>query len=99
MSKQWTPAAALERLATFDMCVQLYNQLDEMPAKAALSDSRKALTMLATARTALEAAHHELTALHGLMAYDGAAPRESFPIQTTAVLAQIEAVLDAEPHP
>src|SRR5947199_116777 len=42
---------------------------------------------------ALEAARHELTTLHGLVACDGAAPEETWSIDTSKVLAQLDAVL------
>lgn len=47
-------------------------------------------------RRALEAAHHELATLNGLMAYDGVdtrTPPEAFQIDTSKTMALIEQVL------
>lgn len=44
-------------------------------------------------RAALEAARHELTTLHGLIAADGAAPHETWSIDTAAVVAAIDEAL------
>ena len=44
-------------------------------------------------RQALEAARHELTTLHGLTAADGAAPLETWVIDTHAVTAAIDEAL------
>ena len=43
--------------------------------------------------TALRAAHHELTTLHGLRAYDGAAPGHEWAIDVSAALALLDAAL------
>ena len=45
-------------------------------------------------RKALEAARHELTTLHGLIAADGAAPQETWSIDTSAVVAAIDEALN-----
>lgn len=42
---------------------------------------------------ALEAARHELTVMHGLMAFDGAAPQVTWPIDTRKVVALIDGAL------
>jgi hypothetical protein len=42
---------------------------------------------------ALKAAQHELTTLNGLVAADGAAPSETWKLDTTATLAKIDAAL------
>lgn len=44
-------------------------------------------------RKALEMARHELTTLHGLMAADGAAPSETWSIDTSAVVSAIDDAL------
>ena len=45
-------------------------------------------------RKALEIARHELTILHGLIAADGAAPKETWNIDTSAVVAAIDEALN-----
>ena len=45
-------------------------------------------------RDALEMARHELTTLHGLIAADGAAPRETWSIDTMGVTSVIDDVLN-----
>lgn len=42
---------------------------------------------------ALEAARHELVTLNGLIAADGAAPNETFPIDCTNVLIMVDEAL------
>ena len=44
-------------------------------------------------RKALEIARHELTTLHGLIAADGAAPSETWSIDTCAAVAAIDDAL------
>ena len=44
-------------------------------------------------RKALESARHELTTLHGLIAADGAAPQETWSIDTGDVVAAIDEAL------
>lgn len=44
-------------------------------------------------RAALEDARHELTTLHGLYAFDGAAPKESWRLDTSKTLAKIDGAL------
>ena len=44
-------------------------------------------------RMALEIALHELTTFHGLVVCDGAAPNETFDIDTNAATQRIEAVI------
>ena len=44
-------------------------------------------------KKALEAARHELTTLHGLVAFDGAAPAHTWPIDTSEVLRIIDKAL------
>jgi hypothetical protein len=44
-------------------------------------------------RKALEAARHELTTLHGLLAADGVAPQETWAIDTSATIALIDEAL------
>ena len=41
-------------------------------------------------RTALEAARHELSTLHGLYAFDGEAPEETWRLDTTQVVGLID---------
>lgn len=41
----------------------------------------------------LEVARYELTTLHGLIAADGAAPQETFPVDTSAALALLDQVI------
>jgi outer membrane protein TolC len=48
-------------------------------------------------REALEDARHELATLHGLHAFDGAAPEESWRLDTSKVLAKIDEALGARP--
>jgi hypothetical protein len=48
-------------------------------------------------RKALEIARHELTTLHGLIAADGAAPTETWTIDTNRVVAAIDEVLSESP--
>jgi hypothetical protein len=43
---------------------------------------------------ALEIARHELTTLHGLIAADGAAPQETWSIDTSAAVKSIDDVLN-----
>lgn len=45
-------------------------------------------------RKALEIARHELTTLHGLIAVDGAAPNETWSIDTSAAVAAIDDALN-----
>lgn len=45
-------------------------------------------------RKALETARHELTTLHGLIAADGAAPNETWSIDTSAAVAAIDDALN-----
>lgn len=45
-------------------------------------------------KKALEEARHELTTLHGLVAADGAAPQETWVIDTNAVIAVIDQALN-----
>jgi hypothetical protein len=45
-------------------------------------------------RKALEIARHELTTLHGLIAADGAAPNETWSIDTSAAVAAIDDALN-----
>lgn len=45
-------------------------------------------------RKALESARHELTTLHGLIAADGAAPQETWSIDTSAVVSAIDEALN-----
>lgn len=47
-------------------------------------------------RKALKKARHELATLHGLTARDGAGTPETWTIDTSAVLAQIDAAMAAE---
>jgi hypothetical protein len=49
-------------------------------------------------RRALEAAQHELTALHGLHAHDGD-PAQTWQVDTAGVLAQLDAALAALDSP
>lgn len=42
---------------------------------------------------ALELVRHELTVMHGLMAFDGAAPQVAWPIDTTKAVALIDGAL------
>lgn len=42
---------------------------------------------------ALEVALHELTTLHGLIAADGAAPQETFPVDTSTAVAFIDQII------
>lgn len=44
-------------------------------------------------KAALEEARHELTTLHGLYAFDGAAPEESWRLDESKVLAKMDEVL------
>jgi hypothetical protein len=44
-------------------------------------------------RDALESARHELTTLHGLHAFDGEAPKETFVIDTSECIRKLDAVL------
>jgi hypothetical protein len=44
-------------------------------------------------RMALEIALHDLTCFHGLVVCDGAAPNETFEIDTNAITQRIEAVI------
>ncbi len=44
-------------------------------------------------REALEEARHELTTLHGLYAFDGAAPEESWRLNTSKTLTKIDEAL------
>jgi hypothetical protein len=46
-------------------------------------------------KQALEAARHELVTLDGLLAADGCAPHETWTIDTSAVVALIDAALAA----
>jgi hypothetical protein len=41
-----------------------------------------------------EAARHELTTLHGLYAFDGAAPSETWRISTAAAMEVLDGALD-----
>lgn len=45
-------------------------------------------------RKALEMARHELTTLHGLIAADGAAPNETWSIDTSAAVSAIDDALN-----
>ena len=45
-------------------------------------------------REAMEAARHELVTLDGLTAADGAAPTETFVINTKAAIAKLDATLN-----
>lgn len=56
------------------------------------ADHQRALHV-AKQRSALEAARHELTTLHGLIAADGAAPHETWSIDTSSVVAMIDEAL------
>jgi hypothetical protein len=56
--------------------------------------ARKDIDMNDKQRKALEAARHELTTLHGLIAADGAAPQETWPIDTSAVVAAIDEAIN-----
>ena len=47
-------------------------------------------------KNALDAARHELTTLHGLLAADGAAPSETWTINVADTLALIDAALASE---
>ena len=47
-------------------------------------------------KNALDAARHELTTLHGLLAADGAAPNETWTINVADTLALIDAALASE---
>ena len=44
-------------------------------------------------KAALEAARHELTTLNGLLAADVVVPAETWVIDTTKILAQLDAVI------
>lgn len=44
-------------------------------------------------KQALEAARHELVTLHGLLAADGASPSETWVIDTSAAIAQLDMAL------
>ena len=46
-------------------------------------------------KAALEAARHELVTLHGLLAADGVAPEETFSIDTTKIVEQLDSVIEA----
>jgi hypothetical protein len=48
-------------------------------------------------REALEDARHELTTLHGLYAFDGEAPEESWRLDTSKTLAKLDEALGARP--
>lgn len=64
---------------------------------AAAREGVPALVALVTRqRAALEVARHALTTLHGLVAHDGEAPGETFPIDETATIATIDAALSGE---
>ena len=45
-------------------------------------------------KAALEAAHHELTTLNGLLAADAVSPAETWTIDTTNLLKQLDAVIE-----
>ena len=49
-------------------------------------------------RKALEIARHELTTLHGLIAADGAAPSETWSIDTSAAVVAIDDALSEGAH-
>lgn len=49
---------------------------------------------MAGMRSALEDARHELTTLHGLLAADGAVPDQTWTIDTSATVEEIDAALD-----
>lgn len=46
-------------------------------------------------KAALEAARHELVTLHGLIAADAVSPEDTFSIDTTEIVAQLDAVIEA----
>jgi len=46
-------------------------------------------------RSALEAARHELTTLHGLVAADGAAPTETWTLDESHVIRQLDEAIES----
>jgi hypothetical protein len=46
-------------------------------------------------KSALEAARHELTTLHGLVAADGAAPNETWTLDESHIIQQLDAAIEA----
>lgn len=46
-------------------------------------------------KDALETARHELVTLHGLIAADGESPEETFPVDTSKTVKQIDEAIEA----
>lgn len=46
-------------------------------------------------KSALEAARHELTTLHGLIAADGAAPTETWTLDESHIIRQLDVAIEA----
>jgi hypothetical protein len=88
------PAWAVERWQR-----QMQTAYADLPESEKASDRAEAdamLAILAPLYQALEAARHELTTLHGLWAYDGAAPQEPWQLDERSTLARLDAVLAIE---
>ena len=46
-------------------------------------------------KSALESARHELTTLHGLVAADGAAPNETWPLDESHIIRQLDEAIES----
>ncbi len=94
---------------TCDWCSGIPKAIDAWEREPALKDENIILrhllemeqeaymemkTQIDIAREALEAALHELTALHGLVAFDAAAPSETWTIDTSKTADMIEQALE-----
>lgn len=88
-------ASEVSRARWERMAVRLERERDAAAGTSRMRGARE--REVAAMRAALETARHALATLHGLVAHDGAAPGETFPIDESAALATLDAVLGPAP--